>query len=751
MKEMRFLLAFQLLCLPSFLFANVPKKVSDHTRMSIKERNLWRLAESHYEFSEYDQAVPDYEVLLKKHPDDFLMNYHQGICMYYSTTSKSLSITYLQKAIQLTKRDTNPDLVLHMGLAYLCVNRFSDAEIYFNIFKRIDGSKNNNQLIERLISNCENGKKYWENPAKTNIFNLGPEVNSIYPDYSGVFTNDFGTMLFTSRRADSKGGKRDEGNGYFEDVYFSKRLNNGWSDAQRYDSTYTPGRFTNLRLFFGKTENVKEINTTKHDGSICMSADGSKFYVYRSDDIWETQLIDSKWQKPTKLDKNIDHPKSYEPSAFFSKDGTTIYFVSERPEGLGKKDIFACTKKDDGTWGEPINLGSEINTIWNEDSPYLSDDGNTLYFSSEGHNSMGGYDVFKSTKMENGKWSTPENLGAPINNGGDDVFYVPDEKNKRAWYTTLNRNGVGSLDIYQILFFPQVIPLAKIRITSSEKTIAEKITIHLLEITGKLDTTFLVSSNDSLLYHYHPLSKYLLTVSGGGYLTFTDTINFSSADSSNFVLQQLDLSKFQDSAHFGERLELNNYSFNVDQLVDSTKIFDYANLQVNRETALRNISNIASSNISWTVTKVSDTHYSERPITSSSSGIVSVDFNNPSLLLTSSTPAIVYFDFNKSSLRHNMIPAMENIADWLKNNPAKTIEISGYTDSKGANEYNIKLSARRAEAVKNYLAQKGIPENQLVINANGESSPAEPNENPNGTDNPNGRQKNRRVEIRILR
>ncbi len=732
MKEMRLPLVFLLILLPFISKANPVETSSTHPRMSIKEKKLWRKAENHYTFSEYDQALPCYDILLQNHPDNFLLNYHQGICLYYSTTSKPLSVTYLQKALQLCKRDTNPDLVLHMGLSFLSVNRFSDAEIYFVKFKSMDVGNRNGELMDRLISNCENGKKYWTKPDKTKIFNLGPQVNSIYPDYSEVFTGDFSTMLFTSRRAGTTGGKRADGNGYFEDVYFSKKLNDNWSEAQRYDSTYQPGRFTNLLLYFGKSENVKEINTSKHDGSICMSPDGTKFYVYRADDIWETQETDSKWQKPVKLDKNIDHPKAYEPSAFFSKDGTTIYFVSDREGGLGGKDIFTCTKKSDGTWGEPANLGNEINTIWNEDSPYLSDDGNTLYFSSEGHNSMGGYDIFKSRKTADGKWSTPENLGAPINNGDDDVFFVPDEKNHRAWYSTLNRNGQGGLDIYEILFYPEITPLAKIRINSSEKISTEKIAIHLHEISGKTDTTFLASANDSLIYPYHPLSKYLMTISGGGYQSFTDTVKFSSADSTNFVLQQLNLSKSQDSARIAETLELDNYSFDVDHLFDSTKISDFSSIPSNRETALENISNIYSTDVPWTITKIHDTHYLAEPVTSSS-------------------PGIVYFDFDKSSIRPDMIPVVDNIADWLKDNPAKTIEISAYTDSKGANDYNIKLSARRGESVKNYLSEKGIPKNQLVIKANGESSPAEPNENPDGTDNPAGRQKNRRVEIHLVR
>ena len=731
MKALRIPLVALLIILPLFIHAKACSFYA-HPRMNAKEKKMWRRAENHYTYSEYDLAVPYYDDLLRLHPENYLLNFHEGICLYYSTTSRPLSVYYLQKAIQLTKRDTDPDLLIHMGWAYLAVNNFKDAKYYFEAFQKKDVGNRNKDLLERLLANCENGEKFWSEQSRTRIFNLGPAINSIYPDYSPVFTPDFSKMLFTSRREGTTGGKRDGGNGYFEDVYFSKRLDSSWAEASRYDSTYTAKRFTNLRLFFGQSENVKEINTAHHDGSICISPDGQKFYVYRAEDIWETQLNGSQWEKPKKLDQSIDRPADFEPSAFFSKDGTTLFFVSDRKDGMGGKDIYSCTKTTDGTWSEPSNMGSGINSKWNEDSPYLTDDGNTLYFSSEGHNSMGGYDVFKCHKTADGKWSEPENLGAPVNNGDDDIYFVPDEKNHRAFYSTLNRNGLGSFDIYEVRFFPEIQPLAKIRINATENS-SEKIAVRLKEISGKSDTTFYVLNHDSLIYAYNPATKYILSVNGGGFQPFSnDTVYFKPSLNSDFALQQLNLSRFSDSVHTGESLEMDNYLFDIDALFDSTKIYDFENLIGNRKIALESISGINSISVPSTETKITDTHFLNEP-------------------LTENNPGIVYFDFDKSGIRPDMIKTVDDIAVWLKNNQDQKVEIAGYTDSKGADSYNVALSQKRAATVKNYLSEKGINEEQLVIKANGESSPAAENNLPNGNDNPAGRAMNRRVEIHLLR
>lgn len=742
MKFSRFLAVF-LIAIFSFCFSgNMFGGNSKKNHLSRKEKKIWRKAENHYTFDEYDLALTLYSKLMQNHPDNSVLNYHAGICFFYSSTSKPMCVPYLEKAIQLYGNDTVADLYYHMAMAYLCINRFQDAEKYFLIFKQIEGKDFLSPLLERQLQNCKNGMLFWSKTAPVQITNLGPNINSIYADYAPVMTKDHSMMLFTSKREGSTGGQRNEEGAFYEDVYQAKNMNSNWNEAQRYDTSFMPGKFHNLKLLFGKAENVSEINTDRNDGSIVFAPGDLSLFIFRSDDIWQADWDGTKWQKPDKIDEVIDSYGSVEPSVFITADGKGLYFVSNRQGGRGEKDIYFCRKKSDDTWGTPELLGNEINTQWNEDAPYVSDDGNTLYFSSEGHNSMGGYDVFRSKKMANGKWSEAENLGAPINNGDDDVFYVPDEKNQRAWYATLNRSGEGSFDIFQINFFPEIQPLAKLVIHSTEKSSTEKITVHLKEILGKMDTVFSFSTHDSLIYAYHPNSNYLISVSGGGYQAFTDTIVFSSLSSTNFCLQQLYLSKTQEPNRVMELLELENHLFNVNFLLDSAKLLDFLNLPINSALVLENLSTVDSKDPLASVTKIRDAHYLNNSLTLTNLPIKPVFDSIPS-----ATMGIIYFDFDQSNIRPDMLNVADQIATWMKANPEKTIEISGYADSKGSLDYNIRLSARRANAVKNYLIGKGIAKKQIIIKAVGESNPEAENEKSDGSDNPAGRAKNRRVEV----
>ncbi|MCB0381723.1 MAG: PD40 domain-containing protein, partial [Flavobacteriales bacterium] len=162
--------------------------------------------------------------------------------------------------------------------------------------------------------------------------------------------------------------------------------------------------------------------------------------------------------------------KNQETSACFSPDGNTIYFVSNRPDGIGGKDIYKSTKNKDGKWGEAENLGRTINTIDDEDAVFLHADGKTLYFSSKGHKTMGGYDIFKST-YEKGKWSTPENIGYPINTADDDVCFVLTASGEYGYYTSAKLDGKGKRDIYRVSFIDE---LNKPKLTLLKGVITDK-------------------------------------------------------------------------------------------------------------------------------------------------------------------------------------------------------------------------------------------------------------------------------------
>jgi hypothetical protein len=190
----------------------------------------------------------------------------------------------------------------------------------------------------------------------------------------------------------------------------------------------------------------KPINLEKDYASfqeINGSMNFQEIFVTIDNDIYSVDLRKSTFS-PSKLNINT---KYIECSPSLSPDGNTLYFVSDRPGGFGGKDIWSSERLSNGNWSEPVNLGSKVNTAENEESPFMMADGATLYFSSKGHNGMGGYDIFSTTQNDDGLWSNPENLGSPVNTTGDDFYYITDTYGKCAFYSS-DKTHQGKESIY---------------------------------------------------------------------------------------------------------------------------------------------------------------------------------------------------------------------------------------------------------------------------------------------------------------
>lgn len=728
-----------------FLLLSLPAMAS--TR-SIHERKMERRAENHYDSSEYDEALPIFMQLLSKDPDNAKYCYRIGICYYYSPTSRPLSVPYFERALKLPGLEKNSDLLLHAGLAYLSINRFSDAKACFELFRSKSDASYDPTVAPRMIAYCENGEKAWKNPGRVRIRNLGKNINSAYPDYAPVITNDESQLLFTSKRPGTTGGRRDGNGYYYEDIYQAKNLaNRKWSESGRYDTSYVAPKFGPFRFFFAHAENVSEINTNDHDGSIATSPDNNDLFIYRYGDIWKAGWNGSRWEKPKKLHQEIDARSSVEPSLCLSPDGKTMYFISDRKGGMGGKDIWICHKQADGNWGKPENPGPVINTALNEESPFIAKDGNTLYFSSEGHNSMGGYDVFKSMLAEDGSWNAPENLGAPVNNGGDDVFYSPDASGNFAYYSTLNRYGEGDLDLYSVMYYPEVQPMAKMRIPKGLLKDQSLVTLEIKDKDGSVKNWSL-HPGDSILYSYVPGSVSIVTLNAEGFATVTDTLQYSASPYEN-CYQEIAPSPLR----YGNFLQLNSYFFDIDYAVDADTSLDLlADRKNARAIYLGEMTNIQSLFTAFT----KDSHTlaliaSGQTAGGLASGDASAINTNIVSELLAGRVAPVLFDFNESFLRDDMKSSLDKTCAQLKKDPSIRLRITGHADSKGSNTYNLLLSRKRADAVKNYFIICGIPSERLIVEGEGESAPVAPNTTDEGLDNPEGRSQNRRVEIQFIR
>lgn len=436
-----------------------------------------------------------------------------------------------------------------------------------------------------------------------------------------------------------------------------------------------------------------------------------------------------RWERPSRIGEEIDARASHEPSIFLSRDGKSMFFVSDRKNGVGQKDIWVC-EKEGNDWGKAKNLGFEVNSPFNEDSPFLTPDGNTLYFSSEGHNSMGGYDVFKCTRLPNGKWSAPENLGAPINNGGDDIFYTPLENGSGAYYSSLNRDGEGDLDLFFIQYFPPVEPMAKFRLASSGFAPNDKVDVKISSADGKEIRSFTMAANDSVMYPYEPGTTARYEISAPGITTLTAELNYANNSSDEFVLQEVALSRGQSVA----TMDLSNYYFSIDNAINPADAADpFTELPTMRKNYLDSLGSNEALSVAWTSNTARSTS-----IATAGGGLLAMN--------TQQSFATVYFGFDEYSLDAAASKEVQSLAAWMLANPAEKIEITGHADEKGNAVYNQRLSEKRAIAIKNQLVKLGVDANRILTSGKGENEPAP--DAPNGPADDAGRY-NRRVVIRI--
>ena len=421
-----------LLFLLAILFPN-----PNYAQTSLSKSQLLEEATYYFLQGNYLAALPFYSKLDSLYPNPE-HKFKLGICYLKKADDVKKSIKYLEEV--LTEKPKTEDLYFYLGRAYSMNYRFDDAIRYYNDAKVKKTSKEILADIDRYIMYCENGKKLIENPIDVKIENIGRPVNSMHAEYVPVISADESIMIYTYRGNKSTGGKQNEyaepdsKGDYYEDVFMSVKLDGeNWSEPERIG---------------------ENINTHGHDASLALSANGQKLFVYKdtegtSGDIYVSELEGYEWGLPTRLDSNIN-TSHWEGGVSMSADENTLYFSSEKPGGYGKRDIYKSTRKEDGTWGPAINLGSKINTINNDESPFIHPDSRTLFFSSEGHSSIGGYDIFQTVAITDTSWTTPENIGYPINTTGDDKYYVVSADGKRGYYSSAKMGGYGIYDIYVI-------------------------------------------------------------------------------------------------------------------------------------------------------------------------------------------------------------------------------------------------------------------------------------------------------------
>ncbi|MFM2194576.1 MAG: hypothetical protein RL092_176 [Bacteroidota bacterium] len=416
---------------------------------SNKEKFMYGFAEANKLMEEkfWYQAIKEWKKVLALDPENLNVNYKLGYCLLNTENEKVDALKYLEIAcskklnknydpFEPTEKLPPVDALFLLGQAQHLNMQF-DQSIKTFVKLKTQISREHRLVPEAnyAIKICEEAKKQVANPVSYKIINVGNIINGKYADFSPVLTFDESSIFFTSRRLrpDSTNSEiRDpETDQFKDDIYVSFRTKeNTWSKPE-----------------------LLNLNTDDHDASISVSPDGLTLFVYQ-DSLGDGQLKYSKligetWSDPAKLGSDIN-TKHWETHVTVSADGNELYFVSNRPDGSGGRDIYRCVKLPDGNWSKALNIGKKINTKYEEDAPFLSPDGQFLYFASKGHNTMGGFDLFVSKKDKNGNWGDPQNMGYPLNTVDDDVFFQPMADGKRAYYSSRKDGGEGELDVYLV-------------------------------------------------------------------------------------------------------------------------------------------------------------------------------------------------------------------------------------------------------------------------------------------------------------
>ena len=625
----------------------------------------------------YKNAIAHFLIAYKLNPNNSLLNFKLGKC-YLHSSFRSKCTTYFEKAYQLNP-EVDPEILYYLGIGYHLDMQFDKAIQSFNAMIALFKGKDKTGIVDEMkkyIRQCEYAKEMVKNPVRVKIDNVGGDINSQYPDYSPVITADESEMIFTSRRPETTGGGIDPFmNEPFEDMYIADRINNKWGQARNMGPT---------------------VNTDGHDSNCGLSADGQKFLIYKDvnhGDVFESFLTGTVWSTPEKLNKNIN-TDAHESSSSYTPDGNTIYFISDKEGGLGGRDIYTSTKSLKGKWGEAVNLGPIINTPEDEEGIFVHPDGKTIYFSSKGHQTMGGYDVFKSIYNDSLKsWSKPENIGYPINTTDEDVFFSVAASGKHAYYSSVRADGYGEKDIYRVTFFGPVksviLNTEDNLIASHNEPVKEKVKLARIDIKEAQLTLlkgFILDDKTN-----KPLEATIEIIDNERNEVIA---SFTSNSVTGRYLVSMPAGK-----NYGISVKKENYLFHSENF-DLAATAEYQEVQ--KDIKLKNIA------------------------------------VGQSIVLKN-----IFFDFNKSTLRKESENEIAQLTKLLVDIPTMKIEISGHTDSYGSDIYNKNLSHQRAKAVYDRLIQNGIKADRLTFMGYGEEKPIDTNE----TDA--GRQMNRRTEFKV--
>lgn len=726
-----------------FASASVAQMTPDELRTFVNtasEQELLIESSSMTQEYYYYNAEIVMDKLLTFQPESANYNYRKGYLILNSRLDYTAAIPYLEKAIKninknfdaFSTRETSapPDAIYHLAACYHLDNQLDKAKEHYALF--IANSAKKSGLIpvaEMNIKQCDVAKHEMNNPKKVKVNNLGNMVNTSMAEYSPAVSLDGQSIYFTSRRPWEDGSSeqyRDPKlNNYPEDVYVTYlKDGNTWTAPEKL-------AFCDAQL---------------NEASISVSGDEKRIYIYQDytggGDIYYSDFTNNEFENLRALKNDEVNTKAWETHCTVTPDGENMYFVSDRPGGYGGRDIYRIVKLPNGEWSKAQNLGPEINTPYDEDAPFIAVDNKTLYYSSNGDKSMGGFDVFVSVRDDLNNWSAPLNMGHPINSTGNDIFYTTTFDGTRGYLSSFRKDGFGEKDIYEIqsdYMGSNAVSAVRGRVlTTDGSPLPDNLVVRIECLNCSIDEEKEMLPRVKNGSYFSVLSRckeYNVHFMDGDQVLRTENIVTKCNAESEEVERNYVIGRYTLAGTVTNKTTSAPIANATVEITDETTGTVLASIKTD-EKGVYSSTILDDKNyqdvLDLTVKVSAKDYLSQTNIESITLGM------EPNIQLNYKLKQIevgievgtelalnpIYFDVDKSNIRPDAALELDKIVAFMNENPTVVIELGSHTDCRASKAYNKSLSNRRAISSADYIKAritnkkritgKGYGESQLV-------------------------------------
>lgn len=583
-----------------------------------------------------------------------IVNYYLALTYIYKPDNNfTLAEQYLKKVIDACPDDI-PEAYFHLGKLAYTTNQKCDAINYFKKFLTYQGD------FDTLFTEAKMLMKWSEEICKliNNPVPFNPKIvkgiSSQLDDYLVSLSPDNEIAYYTRKTKDFQISGYKSEPAFQEKFYYSYRIA---------DNVFDNGK--EMPYPFNRNENEGGATITGNNKeliyTVCKMVTSPRQYY--NCDLYSSKNIKGYWTDIVPLER-VNRPDTWESMPSVTADGKELYFVSNRPGGVGGYDIYKSFKDENGEWSEPINLGEPINTPGDEKSPFIHTDTRTLYFSSNGRPGMGGYDIYYVKLNDDNEKLEVKNIGYPINTENDEVGFIVSIDGKYGYFSSNNikNESIGGMDFYYFSLYneakPEEVILVKGNLKSDDTTKPIKATVQIKSMESKRITFIPVDEDGDYVASLLKNEDYLLTIKGEDIVYQSTYVAAKDSITAPVIKLEMEVQPIEVGKHY----RLHN----------------------------------------------------------------------------------IYFAFNSADILANSQKVLDEFIVFLNDHPTLQIGIEGHTDNVGSDEFNLILSENRAKAVYNYLVNNGIDANRLQYKGFGESSPIATN------DTEEGRAMNRRTEFVIL-